>query len=79
MSDDVKQGATGNYYVQKILDGGIPLLGLDINSDKIRIRDIKTPSAANDTGTKGWICWDADFIYVCVDTDTWEKVAIASW
>jgi len=74
-----EQGATGDLYVQKILDGVIPLLGLDINSDKIRIRNDKTPSAANDTGTQGWICWDADFIYICVATDTWKRVAIATW
>ena len=39
----------------------------------------KTPSAANDTGTAGDICWDANFIYVCVSTNTWKKVAIATW
>jgi hypothetical protein len=39
----------------------------------------KTPSAANDTGTVGTICWDASYLYVCTATDTWERVAIASW
>lgn len=39
----------------------------------------KTPAAANATGTKGDICWDASYIYICVDTDTWERVGIATW
>ena len=39
----------------------------------------KTPSSASDTGTTGQIAWDADYIYVCVATDTWKRVAIATW
>jgi len=39
----------------------------------------KTPANAAATGTAGDICWDANFIYVCVATDTWKKVAIATW
>lgn len=39
----------------------------------------KTPSSAADTGTAGDICWDANYIYVCVATDTWKRVAIATW
>ena len=38
-----------------------------------------TPSAANDTGVAGSISWDAAYIYICVGTDEWERVAIASW
>lgn len=39
----------------------------------------KTPSSASDTGTAGDICWDADFIYVCIATDTWKRSAISTW
>jgi len=38
-----------------------------------------TPSAANDTGVAGTITWDASFIYVCIATNTWKRVAIATW
>jgi len=38
-----------------------------------------TPSAADDTGVAGTITWDADYIYVAVATDTWERVGIATW
>ena len=50
---------------------------LDVPS--FRIRDTKTPATAGAAGTKGDICWDASYIYVCVDTDEWERAAIASW
>ena len=37
------------------------------------------PSSASDTGTTGQIAVDADYIYVCTATDTWKRVAIATW
>lgn len=52
---------------------------LDINSDIIRIRTAKTPATATDAGNTGDIAWDADYIYVCVATNTWKRVAIATW
>ena len=39
----------------------------------------KTPSSASDTGTTGDIAWDSNYIYVCVATNTWKRVAIATW
>lgn len=38
-----------------------------------------TPSSAGATGVQGTIAWDADFIYICTATDTWKRVAIATW
>lgn len=46
---------------------------------EVKIIYSHTPSAANDTGTAGTIAWDADYIYICVDTNTWKRVAIATW
>jgi len=37
------------------------------------------PSSASDTGTKDEIAIDADYIYICTATDTWKRVAIATW
>ena len=37
------------------------------------------PSSASDTGTAGSIASDANYFYVCTATDTWKRVAIASW
>ena len=37
------------------------------------------PTNANDPGVTGTITWDSSYIYVCVATDTWKRVAIATW
>ena len=48
------------------------------NGKKILFRN-HTPASASAAGTAGEICWDSSYIYVCVATNTWERVAIASW
>lgn len=37
------------------------------------------PSSAADTGTTGEIRIDASYIYICTATNTWKRVAIATW
>lgn len=37
------------------------------------------PASATATGTTGQVTWDANFIYVCVATNTWRRTAIATW
>ena len=39
----------------------------------------KTPSSATDAGTRGEVCWDASYIYVCVAANTWKRAAISTW
>ena len=38
-----------------------------------------TPASATATGTKGQIEVDADYIYVCVATNTWKRVGLSTW
>ena len=52
---------------------------LDLNTNKLRLRTAKTPSAANDSGSAGDICWDSGYVYVCVATNTWKRAALATW
>ena len=52
---------------------------VQITGDQLGIATSKTPASAAATGTTGSICWDADYIYVCTATDTWKRVAIATW
>jgi|14BtaG_2_1085337.scaffolds.fasta_scaffold231330_2 hypothetical protein len=37
------------------------------------------PASATATGTLGQIVIDASHIYVCTATNTWKRVAIATW
>lgn len=83
-ANTVTVGITGNRLIVVTATGlGIstdtPTAKLDINGDKIRIETAKTPSSAGDTGDTGDWCWDANYIYVCVATNTWKRVAIATW
>jgi len=37
------------------------------------------PANASSSGEAGTITWDSNYIYVCVATNTWKRVAIATW
>lgn len=52
---------------------------IDSNNNAIRIRTPKTPASKNDSGNTGDICWDANYIYVCVATNSWKRVKTAIW
>jgi len=76
------------YYSDRLIigyDGNIgigttsPIAKLDVNSDILRLRTAKTPASASATGNQGDICWDSDYIYICVATNTWKRVAIGTW
>jgi len=56
-----------------------PTEKLDINSDAIRIRTSQTPASAGATGNQGDICWDADYLFICVATNTWKRVGLSTW
>lgn len=52
---------------------------LDVSSDVFRLRTAKTPASASATGNAGEICWDASYVYICTATNTWRRVAHATW
>jgi len=56
-----------------------PTALLDINSDIFRLRTSKTPASASASGNAGDICWDANYVYVCVATNTWKRAALTTW
>jgi len=51
---------------------------LSLTGDTL-ITATKTPSAANAAGVAGHWAWDADYVYICTATNTWKRVAIATW
>ena len=60
-----------------------PTTLLDINNDTFRLRTAKVPATAGAAGTTGSIAWGTDggtsYLYVCIATNTWERVALATW
>ena len=67
-------GATPSLVAKFTSSGDLGIAG-----DTINVPVTRTPASATDPGTAGDICWDASYIYVCVATDTWKRVAIATW
>ena len=56
-----------------------PTNKLDINGNSIRVRGSMTPNSSTSEGKKGEICYDENFIYICVDDNTWKRTALEEW
>jgi hypothetical protein len=59
---------------------------VDINSNRIRVSNSKTPASALGAAgdQEGDIAWDTNYIYVCTanyngSTNVWKRVAISTW
>lgn len=52
---------------------------MDSSTDTLRLRTAKTPASAAAAGNQGDIAWDATYFYICVATNTWQRVAHATW
>lgn len=52
---------------------------LSITGNSLIVANSRTPATANAPGTTGTICWDSSYLYVCIATDTWKRVGIATW
>lgn len=80
------KGLSTNDYdnTDKATVDGIPAalalkVALASTQDSLSIPVAKTPASATATGTKGMWCWDAGYLYVCVDTNTWKRAALTAW
>ena len=40
---------------------------------------VPVPPLATSTGTQGQLAQDGSYLYVCTATNTWKRVAIATW
>jgi len=54
-------------------------VGLHLAGKILRIGTAKTPATAGAAGNAGEICWDSSYMYVCIATNTWRRMAHASW
>lgn len=52
---------------------------LDVNGNSIRLRNSLTPHSATALGAAGQICWDANYLYICVATNTWRRIPHDTW
>jgi hypothetical protein len=71
-------GTYDNYIGGNNLVGG--MITNIVTASQYRLRALNTaPANASATGTLGEIRIDANYIYVCTATNTWKRVAIATW
>lgn len=83
ITSGVFDNARVNFAAPAAIGGGTPAAGtfsaLSCTGDVVRVVQAKTPASASATGTQGQIAWDADYVYVCVATDTWKRAALSTW
>lgn len=58
-----------NFRAQRLIAAG----------DRMRIDTSFTPASASAAGTKGDIAYDSSFIFICTATNTWRRIAHATW
>lgn len=66
-----------NYASFTVSSAGI--LTLTTSANKIALGTSRTPASATAAGTAGEICWDADYLYVCVAANTWKRATLSTW
>ncbi len=74
----VLKRATGTGYA-KITSGVLQSASAVIPASDLAGASATVPATAGTTGTTGQIRFESGFLYVCVATNTWERVAIATW
>lgn len=73
-----KADITNNLFESKLSDDSINFaVGKDSGTFTIKLGT--APASASATGTAGTVIIAADGIYLCTDTDTWVKAALATW
>jgi len=76
-------GSSKHFYFGENSDTGKWIFrgsgNMEIRGKILRIETAKTPTSATDTGNAGEICWDANYIYVCVATNSWKRIGISAW
>ncbi len=70
--------ATGTGFV-KVVSGVLQTPAATIPVSVLAGDSTAVPATAGAAGTKGQIRYESGFLYVCVATNTWERVATATW
>ncbi|WP_454191096.1 hypothetical protein [Paenibacillus sp. Marseille-Q7038] len=52
---------------------------LDINGDKLRIRNKYTPASSSSACSQGQMAWDDNHVYVCVAENNWKRTELSTW
>ena len=81
-SDNIFVGGQGYLTVNSGANNGVDKLLVNGSAiaTQYKLSALNTaPATASSTGTLGEIRIDANYIYICTATNTWKRVAIATW
>jgi hypothetical protein len=76
---DINAGAIDGTNIGASTPGTGVFSALTTSGDSVTIQTTQTPASASATGTTGEIAWDSNYLYVCVASNTWKRVAIDTW
>ena len=76
---DINAGNIDGTNIGASTPGAGTFNALATTGDNIRIDTSQTPSSSSASGTKGEIAYDTSYIYVCVATNTWKRVALSTF
>lgn len=87
--DTTNTNATANVSADGITASNINIAGTaDINTvnsvslnttGNVVFATSYVPATAADGGTAGQIAYDADYVYICVATNSWKRANLAAW
>lgn len=78
-NEDIKASSDGVTTIDNKAMGTCFLYGTCSENEMFIFGGMHTPTSATDVGVAGMVCFDASYIYVCTATDTWKRVALATW
>lgn len=76
---DINAGDIDGTNIGSATPGAGTFSALVCTGDHIRIDTTQTPASSSASGTKGEIAYDSDYIYVCVATNSWKRVALSTF
>jgi hypothetical protein len=71
-------GGTGHLWLMDFATN-VTTFYQNVTLPKLNISNPTVPSTATSTGAKGDIAYDTNYLYVCVATNTWKRVALSTW
>jgi hypothetical protein len=79
MAEGPYTGDMMQFYVGTVMKASIDHNG-NFKIPSLSLTTLNTaPANASASGTLGEIRWDANYMYVCVATNTWKRSAITTW
>lgn len=63
-----------NLFIRNVLDSCV-----DLHRSVAEFQLVETPTTSSDSGTPGMVSYDTSYLYICVDDNTWKRVALSTW